>query len=338
MTSKPLRLPAPEELLKDSAGVGLVLTLRCIGCGHQSTESFSWACVNPQLDECRAQGWDGVLLSRIFHCAKCSAEDTYEFVEDSFLKLTAGVIAAGLEDAPPGRVLLAEMKLWDGTPARRPSQALRKLRELAAQQPNSAEAYRRLGNICERFDLLEEAVAAWRRAVELDVNDLDSLNSLAAMLLRTVATEQEGFAFLLRAVRAIPGTQSMDSESRRDAIRGTFELVREFAEDDDPLALMVGWKGERVGKDQLVHMSSVDLREVLEVWDNLVEFVASPGVISLGITDELPEEELTQLKELLLDGGAPPAAAQPVIAAPKVGRNEPCPCGSGEKFKRCCAT
>lgn len=23
-------------------------------------------------------------------------------------------------------------------------------------------------------------------------------------------------------------------------------------------------------------------------------------------------------------------------AGPKVGRNEPCPCGSGEKFKRCC--
>ncbi|HEY9249422.1 MAG TPA: SEC-C metal-binding domain-containing protein [Rariglobus sp.] len=22
--------------------------------------------------------------------------------------------------------------------------------------------------------------------------------------------------------------------------------------------------------------------------------------------------------------------------APKVGRNEPCPCGSGKKFKKCC--
>lgn len=23
-------------------------------------------------------------------------------------------------------------------------------------------------------------------------------------------------------------------------------------------------------------------------------------------------------------------------AAPKVGRNDPCPCGSGKKFKKCC--
>jgi uncharacterized protein YecA (UPF0149 family) len=27
---------------------------------------------------------------------------------------------------------------------------------------------------------------------------------------------------------------------------------------------------------------------------------------------------------------------KPYIAPPKVGRNEPCPCGSGRKFKKCC--
>jgi preprotein translocase subunit SecA len=38
--------------------------------------------------------------------------------------------------------------------------------------------------------------------------------------------------------------------------------------------------------------------------------------------------------------GRPPAAARPVAQpirreAPKVGRNDLCPCGSGEKFKKC---
>lgn len=28
--------------------------------------------------------------------------------------------------------------------------------------------------------------------------------------------------------------------------------------------------------------------------------------------------------------------ATPVKAAPKAGRNDPCPCGSGQKFKKCC--
>ncbi len=32
-----------------------------------------------------------------------------------------------------------------------------------------------------------------------------------------------------------------------------------------------------------------------------------------------------------------PAAAMPTVRdTPKVGRNAPCPCGSGKKFKKCC--
>ncbi len=32
----------------------------------------------------------------------------------------------------------------------------------------------------------------------------------------------------------------------------------------------------------------------------------------------------------------PPAGAVPVRTAPKVGRNDPCSCGSGRKYKKCC--
>jgi preprotein translocase subunit SecA len=35
--------------------------------------------------------------------------------------------------------------------------------------------------------------------------------------------------------------------------------------------------------------------------------------------------------------GAPEAGRRPVQREePKVGRNDPCPCGSGKKYKRCC--
>ena len=27
---------------------------------------------------------------------------------------------------------------------------------------------------------------------------------------------------------------------------------------------------------------------------------------------------------------------EPLQATPRIGRNEPCPCGSGKKYKRCC--
>ena len=31
-----------------------------------------------------------------------------------------------------------------------------------------------------------------------------------------------------------------------------------------------------------------------------------------------------------------PAPQKPYVAPPKIGRNEPCPCGSGKKYKKCC--
>lgn len=37
-----------------------------------------------------------------------------------------------------------------------------------------------------------------------------------------------------------------------------------------------------------------------------------------------------RLKPLCLD------SVEPIVAGFKVGRNSPCPCGSGKKFKRCC--
>ena len=37
-----------------------------------------------------------------------------------------------------------------------------------------------------------------------------------------------------------------------------------------------------------------------------------------------------------LDRALAQAAPAPARAAAKVGRNDPCPCGSGKKFKRCC--
>jgi preprotein translocase subunit SecA len=55
-----------------------------------------------------------------------------------------------------------------------------------------------------------------------------------------------------------------------------------------------------------------------------------------------PQEELSD-EEIEADGngGRPPAQRpqnQPFRAAPKVGRNDPCPCGSGKKYKKCCGS
>ena len=55
----------------------------------------------------------------------------------------------------------------------------------------------------------------------------------------------------------------------------------------------------------------------------------------------LMEERLAELLEEEADGfdevGRDPAAPEPVENRFRdVGRNDPCPCGSGKKFKKCC--
>jgi preprotein translocase subunit SecA len=35
-------------------------------------------------------------------------------------------------------------------------------------------------------------------------------------------------------------------------------------------------------------------------------------------------------------GGSEPEKKKPVVKGQKVGRNDPCPCGSGKKYKKCC--
>jgi preprotein translocase subunit SecA len=56
---------------------------------------------------------------------------------------------------------------------------------------------------------------------------------------------------------------------------------------------------------------------------------------------EVSEEQLQhqdQTKDLQLQGGDETAASQEPVkrSEPKVGRNDPCPCGSGRKYKKCC--
>lgn len=48
----------------------------------------------------------------------------------------------------------------------------------------------------------------------------------------------------------------------------------------------------------------------------------------LGLEPDQPED----ISDLDLARNPP----EPVRAVQKVGRNEPCPCGSGAKFKKCC--
>jgi preprotein translocase subunit SecA len=63
-------------------------------------------------------------------------------------------------------------------------------------------------------------------------------------------------------------------------------------------------------------------------------------LVQLAREEEVAEMEADQRRErqaLARQGGPQPVAQEPVKReADKVGRNDPCPCGSGKKYKKCC--
>ena len=86
-------------------------------------------------------------------------------------------------------------------------------------------------------------------------------------------------------------------------------------------------------------------REGFELFQGLLEMIAESTVRSLSrlqIKAEVREEEFvhkekaSDLKYSGADDGTEKKAQPKKRAEPKVGRNDPCPCGSGKKYKKCC--
>ncbi len=58
----------------------------------------------------------------------------------------------------------------------------------------------------------------------------------------------------------------------------------------------------------------------------------SKTIIGEGVREDKPEE----LRKSVYGAAAKPEAARTPVRVTKVGRNDPCPCGSGKKYKKCC--
>jgi preprotein translocase subunit SecA len=54
------------------------------------------------------------------------------------------------------------------------------------------------------------------------------------------------------------------------------------------------------------------------------------------VKDALNTRALSYDLEPIYGPSGEPLVDEPVVATVKVGRNDPCPCGSGKKYKKCC--
>ncbi|MCK5916222.1 MAG: SEC-C domain-containing protein, partial [Deltaproteobacteria bacterium] len=85
-------------------------------------------------------------------------------------------------------------------------------------------------------------------------------------------------------------------------------------------------------------------REGFEMFAEMIERIKEDVIGQLFHVQVTREEEVDELDQqarqetefVLSRGQGEGAKKKPVVAGEKIGRNEPCPCGSGKKYKKCC--
>ena len=76
---------------------------------------------------------------------------------------------------------------------------------------------------------------------------------------------------------------------------------------------------------------------MFNIYTEAVKRLFSVQVVTQEAVEKFEQKEQKKEAEVQKNTTAPTLEKEPVKrAAPKVGRNDPCPCGSGKKFKQCC--
>ncbi|GAH68037.1 unnamed protein product, partial [marine sediment metagenome] len=167
-------------------------------------------------------------------------------------------------------------------------------------------------------------------AADLDGRDArDALTDAGRAFLQRELTELERFVLL-----QIYDTTWKDHLLAMDHLKGGIGL-RGFAEQDPKIVY------KKEGFRQFEEM----LRSVREkVTDIIFKASLAGGAEMANVyqASQFVHEQLSGYDHLAQEMAAQQAAAEPrrieqiVRDQPKVGRNDPCPCGSGKKFKKCC--
>jgi preprotein translocase subunit SecA len=127
--------------------------------------------------------------------------------------------------------------------------------------------------------------------------------------------------------------QDMMDRIEDETIRWMFFMQRSDDRGDD--------NGALAGIPQVPHP---------ELWEDEEEETEEPATVGVAsseqrlaaqnsvmdLTRTIHRKKEKELAALQFLGGEASTQKQPVIAQNKAGRNDPCPCGSGKKYKKCC--
>lgn len=246
----------------------------------------------------------GMQVMGYFRCKRCNAGQL-DFPGGEMPLLLRAHLTIALQNPSPsqeaGVVNHGIFHLFDGLRPESAVDAENHLLDLIeAGEGDIAFLWDRLGNIYERGGRKDLAAVAFEQAVQQDPRQLESLYSLGLILLE-VGESLKGAPLLRRAYSCTTTYRRLPPGTLRSMIREAMTRLHRLQISVWPTADEIRLSGDGI---QRGYPPSVDLS-----MDAGLE-LAIDWILALPVPRGLR-------------GG-------------KIGRNAPCPCGSGRKYKRCC--
>jgi hypothetical protein len=287
--------------------------LQCGKCGHTGRFLCNTVCIDPKAQEESATAEDYVTFDAYIRCAKCASSWPWVFMPEAYLALSAlmAVKMAGVDDP---RLMFGSATMFDGTRPFSAAQAEDHLLDILKKEPQNAFVWSRLGNTYRRAALFKKAAEAYGKALELDPDDIESHYG-RGMAAFHQGRYKESEAHLHRFMILARENKSLPEEFLRDLAMSALETLCEAS-------------ARTNGK----------VKPVPSYRPDKIEPSDKPVTINIETFDLSKESHRERVVDMVLGKPLSSAArSRPEPDPPrKIGRNDPCPCGSGRKYKKCC--
>lgn len=281
-----------------------LVRLACRSCGRQADYPIYPMAVSREfLAHPGSMNLGSLQMMAYIRCKGCNAAEQLDFPNRRMpFLLQAQLIAAGAvpagADPEKSPVNYGIYEMFDGTRPRSAIDAEAHLLDLIeAGTADVAFLWDRLGNIYERGGRADLAAVAFEQSIQIDARQFESLYSLG-LLLTDVGALDDGGYLLRRALACAAGYRRLAGPTQRAVVVDVLTRLAERNMPIWPTADEVSLSGDGIWR-------------------------GNPPIVNLSA-----DAGLEQVADWIL-------ARHPVLQR-KIGRNDPCPCGSGKKYKRCC--
>jgi len=291
------RPPVPPE------EPGVRLWLRCKACGRERSYLFPKVYCDPGLakDKKKSAKYDSIVIPQRVVCQKCGTVDQYEIGAMGHVALIADLL---VQVEPKLRHLRREdqrvqyVEFTTRWGRMHPLESLERYQAEIARHPDDADLRVGHGNALKFLGRTDQAEAEYRHAGELEPENPHVWYNLAEL-----AAEREDYAEAIRLwqrVLEVAPHSKLPGDERRLFLETARDNLRALRSHARPISQ---------------HAVPLSTRTV------------GGESVTLPLHPAPPSQAKPPT-------GTPPAAqeARPI---PRVGRNQPCPCGSGKKYKHC---